>query len=136
MTLFSDVQNSLGQLNKPIKATLFASIGTKLKEDFSTEIEEKQIPLMINVQSNPSSSLQEIQSITQQNDQRVIYAPSIIHALDRPLQIGGDRLYFFNSFWLVSQILEEWDNASWSKILVIRQTAPTSPPQTPAKLQT
>lgn len=82
------------------------------------------VDVQIEVQAASSEDLKQIENISQQGDYRSVYVYGALNALNRPLQIGGDKLVFYGATWLVTQQLEDWGNGEWSKVLVTRQINP------------
>ncbi|CEF53213.1 hypothetical protein [Acetobacter ghanensis] len=124
MRLFALAGRLSAAVNPSVAATLLASTGSVTNPDGTQTPTYTTLPLRVEVQALAGEDLQQVQSITQQADRRVVYVPAAARALNRPLQCGGDILQFYGSDWLITQSLEEWGEGAWSKVLVTRQSSP------------
>ncbi|MCI1437063.1 MAG: hypothetical protein LKI03_06170 [Acetobacter indonesiensis] len=119
--IFGAAGNLCAPINPHITGTLKGSTGSITNDDFSVTPQYTTATVEIEVQAVSSQDLRQIENINQQADMRSVYVRGAVRALNRPLQIGGDILTFYDSDWLVTQQLEEWGNGEWSKVLVTRQ---------------
>lgn len=119
--IFGAAGNLCAPINPHITGTLKGSTGSITNDDFSVTPQYTTTTVEIEVQAVSSQDLQQVENINQQADMRSVYVRGAVRALNRPLQIGGDILTFYDSDWLVTQQLEEWGNGEWSKVLVTRQ---------------
>lgn len=119
--LFGIATGALGGVNPMRPALLRVSTGPAIGRDYAASSAYADHAVMIDVQAMATTELTQVRTISQQNDVRAVYARGVLHALDRPLQVGGDRLVFDGSEWLITKILEEWGTDDWCKILVTRQ---------------
>ena len=126
MQLFALAGRLGGGINPCVAATLLASTGSVTNPDGSQTPTYTARALQIEVQALAGEDLQQVQNIAQQADRRVVYVSAAAHALNRPLQCGGDILQFYGADWLVTQSLEEWGAGEWSKVLVTRQSSPAA----------
>lgn len=78
----------------------------------------RDVPVEIEVQSLSGSDLQLIDNLNQTSEMRAVYVRGRISPLSEALQLGGDILIFDNKEWLVTQLIEEWGNGEWRKVLV------------------
>lgn len=122
INVFAIANAATNVVNPPIAAVLKVSDGETVNADFSVTPATSDIVVSIKVQALSTSDLQHVQNINQQSDMRVVYMQGGIKALNRPLRCGGDVLNFYGSDWLVTQVLEEWGNAQWCRLVVTRQT--------------
>lgn len=119
--LFGIATGALGGVNPMRSALLRVSTGPITADDYSMTSGYEDHTVMIDVQAMATSELAQVENISMQNDVRAVYVRGVLHALNRPLQVGGDRLVFDGSEWLVTQVMEEWGADDWCKILVTRQ---------------
>ena len=114
-----------GKLTVPVNPHLTAQLliadGYEVADDYSTIPKHITLDIRIEVQAMSSSDLEQIENMNQQSDMRAVYIIGGIKALNRPLQYGGDKMVFYGSEWLVTQVLEEWGDGTWSKVAVTRQ---------------
>ncbi|WP_215762196.1 hypothetical protein [Acetobacter sp. P1H12_c] len=124
LNLFGIAGRMTGAVNPCIPADLYASDG--VEDTPSGEVVPKYIEcrIWIEVQAMTSQDLQQVENLNQQGDMRAVYIRGGIKTLNRPLQYGGDFIKFYDSFWKVTQSLEEWGEAEWCKVAVTRQISP------------
>lgn len=122
--LFGITRTLTDVVNPFFPATLKITDGTRLTDGFASVPNFIDLSIMIDVQAVSTSDLAHVQNISQQSDLRTVYIMGGIKGLNRPLQTGGDVLSFYGSDWKVIQVLEEWGEAEWSKVVVSRQTFP------------
>lgn len=122
INVFGIAHRATDIINPPITATLKISDGETVAPDFSVIPNDLEILVTIKVQALSTSDLQHVQNITQQSDMRAVYIQGGIKGINRALKTGGDVLNFYGSDWLVTQVLEEWGDGQWSKLIVTRQT--------------
>ncbi|MBO1326052.1 hypothetical protein K2X14_10200 [Acetobacter sp. TBRC 12305] len=127
--MFSIALRATGVVNAPITATVRSSTGNVVQADGAVTPQYSAASLQIEVQALSTQDLRQIDTISQQADMRAVYMNAPLRALNRPLQLGGDMLSFYGSDWLVTQVLEDWGNGEWVKVVVTRQDPP---PATPA----
>ena len=124
LNLFGIAGRMTGAVNPCIPAALYASDG--VQDTPSGEVVPKYTVarIWIEVQAVTAQDLQQVENLSQQGDMRGVYIRGGIKALNRPLQYGGDFIKFYNSYWKVTQSLEEWGDAEWCKVAVTRQISP------------
>ncbi|MXV35961.1 MULTISPECIES: hypothetical protein [unclassified Saccharibacter] len=110
-------------VNPLIEGVLRRSIGPVRNPDYSVSDGYEDIPVQMEVQALSTSDLQLLDNLQQQSDARAVYLRGAANALNRPLQSGGDVLVFDGSEWLITQVLEEWGEDEWRKVIVTRQIA-------------
>lgn len=115
-------------VNPLTDATLKRFVGIETGAGFKTLPRYETIPVQIEVQALATSELQLLENIQQQSDMRAVYLRGAAGALNRPLQQGGDLLAFDGTDWLITQVLEDWGDDAWRKVICTRQceAAPTS----------
>lgn len=119
--VFGIASGLLGDVNPLQDATLKICTGSITEDDGAATATYEEIPVQIEVQATTGGDLQLLQNIAQQADSRIVYMRGAAHALNRPLQTGGDLLLFDNAEWLVTQVLEQWGTDDWCKLAVTRQ---------------
>ncbi|QCE32901.1 hypothetical protein FAI41_04450 [Acetobacteraceae bacterium] len=121
--LFSLASGILGALNPMEEVTLRVFTGQLRNPDYSITPEFKDYPIFADLQSLNSGELLLAQNINQQAETRSAYVKGTFHALNRPLQTGGDLIILKDgSEWLITSILEAWGGKDdWCKILMTRQ---------------
>lgn len=124
--IFGAAGNLCAPINPHITGILKGSTGSIINDDGSVTPQYTTVSVEMEVQAVSSQDLRQIENINQQADMRSVYVRGAVRALNRPLQMGGDILTFYDSDWLVTQQLEEWGNGEWSKVLVTRQMPTTS----------
>ncbi|MFT8675933.1 MAG: hypothetical protein ABF791_08710 [Acetobacter sp.] len=126
--MFSIAGRATAFVNAPITAVLRSSTGNLVQADGAVIPQYSQVTLQIEVQALSTQDLRQIDTISQQADMRAVYLNAPVRALNGPLQLGGDLLTFYGSDWLVTQVLEDWGNGEWVKVVVTRQDpAPAVP---------
>ena len=84
------------------------------------------------VQAVAGQDLAHVDGLNQQGVYRVVYMNGRVEGVDRPGVNGGDILLIptgltatppATDVWLVKEILEPWDTAGWSRVLVVLQQA-------------
>lgn len=85
--------------------------------------------IIAQVQPVPASALRQIDGINLQGSHRWLYANGLIRGIIRFRLKGGDLCVLPDgSVWLVTQTLEGWNTAGWSKVLItLQNTAPFNP---------
>jgi hypothetical protein len=125
LDVFGLAGNAITSINPQFSANILYSTGVSVVNDDGSQVPiYNSVSVMIEVQAASSEDLKQIETISQQGDYRVVYVYGALNALNRPLQIGGDKLQFYGSTWLVTQQLEDWGNGEWSKVVATRQIAP------------
>lgn len=119
--VFCVASSVLGEVNPMQSAVLRVSDGTAVADDYSATSLYRDIPVQIEVQALAGSDLQLLENIEQQSDMRAVYMQGAAHALNRPLDTGGDLLLFDSGIWRVTQVLEQWGADDWCKVAVTRQ---------------
>lgn len=119
--VFGIASGVLGEVNPMQDAVLRVSDGVTIADDYSATSTYRDIPVQIEVQALAGGDLQMLENIEQQSDLRVVYMRGAAHALNRPLDTGGDLLLFNGGIWRVTQVLEQWGGDDWCKIAVTRQ---------------
>lgn len=127
--LFSAASGMLGTINPMQKVTLRASTGNRRNADYSITPEYQDCTVLAELQTLSSTELAISQNINQQAETITAYLKGTFHALNRPLQTGGDLILLQDgSEWLITSLLEEWSGADdWCKIMMTRQTPKHSP---------
>lgn len=92
-------------------------------DDFDRTSIYRDVPVEIEVQSLSGSDLQHIADLNQTSEMRAVYIRGRVSPLSEALQLGGDILIFNNNEWLVTQLIEEWGNGEWRKVIVTLQNA-------------
>ncbi|GBQ07287.1 hypothetical protein [Saccharibacter floricola] len=110
-------------VNPLTEGVLRRSSGPVRQDDYSVSDGYEDIPVQMEVQALSTSDLQLLDTLQQQSEARAVYLRGSAQALNRPLQTGGDVLVFEGSEWLITQILEEWGDDEWRKVIVTRQIA-------------
>lgn len=121
LDVFGIASGVLGEVNPMQDAVLRVSDGVTIAEDYSATSTYRDIPVQIEVQALAGGDLQLLENIEQQADMRTVYMRGATHALNRPLDTGGDLLLFNGGIWRVTQVLEQWGGDDWCKIAVTRQ---------------
>lgn len=119
--VFEAASGMLGDVNPMQDAVLRVSDSVAIGEDYSATSTYRDIPVHIEVQALAGGDLQLLENIEQQADMRTVYMRGAVHALNRPLDTGGDLLLFNGGIWRVTQVLEQWGGDDWCKIAVTRQ---------------
>lgn len=121
LDVFGIASGVLGEVNPMQDATLRRCTGSITEDDGAVTTTYETIPVQIEVQATAGGDLQLLQNIDQQGDARIVYMRGATHALNRPLQTGGDLLLFEGGEWLVTQVLEQWGAEDWCRLAVTRQ---------------
>ena len=121
LDVFGIASGVLGEVNPLQDATLRRCTGSITEDDGSVTTTYEESAVQIEVQATAGGDLQLLQNIDQQGDAHIVYMRGATHALNRPLQTGGDVLLFEGGDWLVTQVLEQWGGEDWCKLVVTRQ---------------
>lgn len=121
LDVFGIASGVLGEVNPLQDAMLRRCTGSITEDDGSVTTTYEESAVQIEVQATAGGDLQLLQNIDQQGDARIVYMRGAIHALNRPLQTGGDVILFEGGDWLVTQVLEQWGGEDWCKLVVTRQ---------------
>lgn len=122
MNLHAIVAPYIAAVNPTIYGTLKVSAGPTTNADFSqtpTFAEYTNIPLQ--VQALTASDLRHLDALNIQGVMRKVYLNGNIEGLDRPAGKGGDILIFSGQTWLVTQVIEPWNNDGWTSVAVTLQ---------------
>ena len=79
---------------------------------------------VLQVQAMSYGALQRADSLNIQGVKRQVYLNGHVKGVERLAGVGGDILGFNGSYWLVADVLEEWDANGWCKVLVVQQVTP------------
>lgn len=81
---------------------------------------EPDIQGFAQIQALDGSELQHLENMSQQGVLRAIYLRGALHAITRPLNIGGDIVKRADgSTWLITKVLETWPD--WTKAVITLQ---------------
>ncbi|QCE34674.1 hypothetical protein FAI40_04535 [Acetobacteraceae bacterium] len=121
--LFASTSRFLNGLNHMQKVTLRVSAGCTKSADYALTPAFEDYSVLADLQQLDSGSLQLSQNLSQQAEMRSAYLKGVCHALNRPLQVGGDRLILKDgSEWLITSLNEAWDGKEdWCKVTLTRQ---------------
>ncbi|QCE35643.1 hypothetical protein FAI40_10070 [Acetobacteraceae bacterium] len=119
--LFGIASSVLGDVNPMREITLRKSLGVAQTSDFLVSPQFEDLTVLADIQATSTGELQLTENMEQQAEMRAVYLSGAAHALNRPLQIGGDLLVFEGSDWLITNVLEQWGEKDWCKVLVTRQ---------------
>lgn len=76
------------------------------------------------VQAAGYGALRRAEALNIQGVKRQVYFNGYLAGVERLAGKGGDLLGFLNAYWLVVDVLEEWDADGWVKVLVVQQVNP------------
>lgn len=76
----------------------------------------------LQVQAMSTGALQRADSLNIQGVKRQVYFQGKLKGVERLAGVGGDILGFLGAYWLVAEVLEDWDQDGWVKVLVVQQT--------------
>lgn len=79
---------------------------------------------VLQVQAMSYGSLQRADSLNIQGVKRQVYFQGRLKGVERLAGVGGDILGFLGAYWLVADVLEDWDADGWVKVLVVQQVTP------------
>jgi len=86
----------------------------------------KQIPTydpivsgMAQTQALDNADLEKIQGLNMQGVYRSLYLQGALHGVIRKTGDGGDLISYNNQRWLVSKVIETWDD--WTKVVICLQ---------------
>jgi len=121
-----DLYGIAGGLTEVINPFTQATLRVYDAEDGSRKQKPKyrDVPVEIEVQSLSGSDLQHLDNLNQTSEMRAVYIRGRISPLSEALQLGGDILIFDNRQWLITQLIEEWGNGEWRKVVVTLQNDP------------
>ncbi|WP_203413488.1 phage collar protein [Entomobacter blattae] len=99
----------------------------------NTTPQYRDVAITGNIQPLASDDLQHLDNINQQGTFMAVYTNSAIEGMRRGEQKAQDMLVFRGQTWMVVQVLEDWRQDGWSKIIVKRQEVADvyEPPQRP-----
>ena len=78
----------------------------------------------LQVQRTGYGALRRAESLNIQGVMRQVYFQGYLAGVERLAGRGGDMLRFNGAYWLVVDVLEEWDTDGWVKVLVQQQVNP------------
>lgn len=78
----------------------------------------------LQVQAMSYGALQRADSLNIQGVKRQVYFQGRLKGVERLAGVGGDILGFNDAYWLVADVLEDWDKDGWVKVLVVQQVTP------------
>lgn len=76
------------------------------------------------VQALSGGELRHADSLNIQGQKRTVFLDGTVNGVRRALGKGGDILAFSNSYWLVVDVTEPWDESGWCKVIVTEQVTP------------
>lgn len=76
------------------------------------------------VQAAGYGALRRAEALNIQGVKRQVYFNGYLAGVERLAGRGGDILGFLGSYWLVVDVLEEWDADGWVKVMVTQQVTP------------
>ena len=78
----------------------------------------------LQVQAMSYGALQRSEALNIQGVKRQVYFNGRLRGIERLAGAGGDMLGFGGAYWLVVDVLEQWDASGWCKVLVVQQVDP------------
>jgi hypothetical protein len=124
MNLHQIVSGVISAVNPLIVGTLYASTGpTTVADDGSqSPTFAPGVGVNLQVQALTGSELRHLDMLNQQGVMRAVYINGPLDGVDRPAGKGGDILSWLGNYWLVTQVLEPWnDSAGWTKVAATLQ---------------
>ena len=110
-------------VNPNVTGTVMVSTG------YSTDAAGVRVPtydtatgVSMQVQALSGGEVKHLDSLNIQGVMRGVYVNGTLEGVRRLNSKGGDLLGFGNSWWLVVQVLEPWDQSNWCKVAVTEQT--------------
>lgn len=118
MNLHAVVSGAISAVNPPVAGLIYVSAGSL------TEADGSRVPMFaapvaanLQVQALSGEDLRHLDNLNLQGIMRAVYIMGGIEGIDRNTGKGGDILAFQGQYWLVSQVLEPWnDSAGWTKV--------------------
>lgn len=131
MNLHAIVGPIINMVNPSIEVRYYASMPSVLDENTGCQIPKYAPPIHFIAQLQPLSQqdLQHVGSINQQRQTKALYLNGTAKGIDRPELRGGDLFEFNGKRWLLTQQIEDWNQAGWCKVLLTEQqdSVETSP---------
>jgi hypothetical protein len=123
LNLHAMVSGLIGSVNAFIPATIRRSNGYTIAPGGVQVPTYIDTPLMIQVQPLSTGDLQKLQNdgLNLQSNPTGVYLSGDWNGVVRAGKQGGDLLVFNNQTWLVTNVLEGWDGAGWTKLAVTMQ---------------
>ena len=114
LNLHAIVFGNIAAVNPPSSGTLKVSTGSTKNPDYSRTPTYASYPVQIQSQPLTSNDLRHLNEMNIQNVQRKAYLFGAIEGVQRVTGQGGDLLVFNGQTWLVTAVLEPFDNAGWT----------------------
>lgn len=109
-------------VNAPVTATIKVSTGSTTSANYVQVPTFASFPgVTVDVQALSGSDIKHLDAINIQGIMRAAYFNGILEGLDRPAGKGGDLIVFNGTTWLVTQVLEPWNENGWCKVAITLQ---------------
>ena len=117
MNLHGIVSGQIAAVNPFNTVVISESIGQKQNPDGSRTPLYNSFPVQAQIQALTGKDLRALDGLNLQGTMRGVYFYGDVEAIIRSLKKGGDLFTDSdNRVWLVTQVLETWDNSDWCKI--------------------
>jgi hypothetical protein len=121
LNLHTLVSGLIGAVNPFIPATIRRSTGYTIAPGGIQVPTYTDTALMIQVQPLSTGDLQKMDGLNLQANQTAVYLSGDWNGVVRAGKQGGDLLVFNGQTWLVTNVLEDWVGAGWTKVAVVQQ---------------
>ena len=123
MNLEAIARGYIQPVNQDVTGDVYFSAGPTRAADFKvTPTFTRVADVSLQVQAMTGEDLRKLDALNQQGVMRAVYVQGLVQGVNRFAQKGGDVLNFSGAWWLTTQVLEPWTDASgWTKIAVTLQ---------------
>lgn len=133
MNLHAIVSSAVASINPSVEVKIYRSTGSTTQPD-GTRVPTYSAPYVLKaqIQALTYQDIIQVNGLNIQGHRRGIYLSGDVESIVRLHGRGGDLIKFPDgSMWLVAQVLENWSQDGWCKVVATLQVDPPIVPQTP-----
>ena len=125
MNLHAIVGPAISAINPPVAGTLYTYTGATKGQSYArTPTYAPPVPVSIQEQPLSSQNLRQLLTMNITNVTRKAYLFGNIQGVNRAEQLGGSILFFNGQYWLVTAVLEVFDQSGWCCVGLTEQVTP------------
>lgn len=132
LNLHALVAPAIALVNPPVPAQLFNNVGYDTSPaGHRAPVYGDPVTITPQVQALDGAELELVEGLGIAGVKRLVFVQAVLTAADRANRAGGDLIAFGegpgvpptlqNTTWLVTVILETWDNPGWSRACIVKQ---------------
>lgn len=130
MNLAAVVAPVIGAVNPPVPGVLYRYTGATKNPDYTRTASYSQTPVTVQEQPLGPTDLRQLLAMNIQSVTRKAYLYGDIQGVNRASQLGGDMVSYSlagtTRYWLVTAVLETWDQDGWCSVGLTEQVNPPS----------